>query len=226
MSDKFLKSTVIIGDSNTRFLKFGTGQGTFGQNIPGKRIEALHINKINPLDCCGFQNIFIHCGVNDIKSYTINSRDKLSSKFTELKGIIDQILILCPTSKVYVSPILPTKSRDINLRASQFNELLLNFRGNMMHYKFDTLNFNEFVNNSGYLHEDYGRYWNPEDQLHLGSKGIRVLVGMIRERVYCSTISHSRAYRDYGAVLRGDGVSRAGRGHGVAMFSHLDIGAP
>ncbi len=216
---------MIIGDSNSRFLKFGTGKGTFGQNIPGERIEAMHINEINPLDCCGFQNIFIHCGVNDIKLYKINTRDKLSSKFNDLKCVINKILVMCPTSKVYVSPILPTKSRDINMRASYFNELLLNFRDSRLYNKFDTLNFNEFVNNSGYLREDCGRYWNPEDQLHLGSKGVRLLVNMIRERVYNSTIYQSRAYREYSAVLQGNGVSGAIRGHGVAVSSHFDIAA-
>ena len=54
VSKKYSKSSIIIGDSNTYNLKFGEGVGTFGHNIPGKRVEAYTIGDINPTDCCGY----------------------------------------------------------------------------------------------------------------------------------------------------------------------------
>ena len=35
---KFMKSSIIIGDSNTKYLKFGKGLGTFGYYMPGHQI--------------------------------------------------------------------------------------------------------------------------------------------------------------------------------------------
>ena len=47
---RYRKSTVVIGDSNTRYLKFGKGAGSFGFYMPGKRIEAHCLDTINPAD--------------------------------------------------------------------------------------------------------------------------------------------------------------------------------
>ena len=33
--------TVILGDSNTKYFKFGTDQRTFGYNLPGERVETF-----------------------------------------------------------------------------------------------------------------------------------------------------------------------------------------
>ena len=214
ISKNFSKSTIIIGDSNTRQLKFGTGKGTFGHNMPGKRIEALHITDIDPAECCGYRNIFIHCGINDIKHYKINNRDKVSAKFSELKSKINDISVLCPESRVFVSPILPTKSQMWNQRAEYFNKLLFAYMNQSM--KFVALNFNEFCDNDNKLSDDMGKFWNKNDPLHLGSKGISTLVKIIRHHVYSSVIVPSPHVRDYSAVICGHSVSRENASHGAA----------
>ncbi len=216
VSETFLKSTIIIGDSNTRSLRFGTGIGTFGQNMPGQRIEAIHTTDIDPVKCCGYKNIFIHCGINDIKHYRINSPEKVTNKCNRLKQSIEQILTICPDSRVYVSPILPTKSRDLNIRVNWFNENLFRFRNNLFD-KFTILNFGEFCDEYGCLRHDMGRYWNPEDPLHLGQRGVRTLAKLIRERVYSSIMSPSPSRRGYGAVLSGTGVHGDGGGRGMVL---------
>ena len=59
----FKNSTIIIGDSNTKHLKFSTGKhrekGTFGYNMPGERVETFHISQIDERErkCLGYQNI-------------------------------------------------------------------------------------------------------------------------------------------------------------------------
>ena len=54
----YKNSTVILGDSNTKYLKFGSGtpgeKGTFGYHLPGSRMETFHIREINPRSCLGY----------------------------------------------------------------------------------------------------------------------------------------------------------------------------
>ena len=64
----FINSTVIIGDSSTRFMSFGEGRGKFGVWLPGKRMEAFCIEGMpNPVEIGPYKNIVLHVGVNDIK---------------------------------------------------------------------------------------------------------------------------------------------------------------
>ncbi len=133
-------------------------------------------------------------------------------------------MVLCPNSKVVVSPILPTKSQGLNQRIVYFNSLLFEYQ-NSIPYGFVTLDFSILADRNGCLQREMGRYWNPEDQLHLGSKGISVLVKLIRRMVYDSVISPSRSYRAYNSVLKGSGVSRADRGHGAVISSQYGTAA-
>ena len=199
---KYLKSTIIFGDSNTRNLKFGAGKGTFGQNMPGKREEAIHLKDIEPTACCGYKNVFIHCGINDIKHHRVSSPGKIRQKFDELKAKVNEITALCPKSKVFVSPILPTKSQDWNRRAVSFNHLLFDFC-KVSNGRIIGLNFSEFCDEYGNLRSDMGKYWNPSDPLHLGSKGISALVNIVRKCVFDSGVS-SISYTD---TLTGHSVS-------------------
>ena len=212
---KFLKSTIIVGDSNTRNLKFGSGKGTFGHNMPGKREEAIHLKDIKPESCCGYKNIYIHCGINDVKHYRVNNPSKIQQKFNELKCKLEEVTVLCPNAKVFVSPILPTKSRDWNQRAVCFNEMLFNYCI-QMNGKFVALNFSEFVDQHGNLRNELGKFWNPNDPIHLGSKGISTLVKIVRQGVFTSSVT-SVSYSD---ALSGHSVSNVNRGHVAAQSGH------
>ena len=48
------QSTIILGDSNTKYLKFDDSKTSFGSKMPGCRIETFHINDINPTLCLGY----------------------------------------------------------------------------------------------------------------------------------------------------------------------------
>ena len=185
VSKKYNKSSIIIGDSNTYNLKFGEGVGTFGHNIPGKRVEAYTIHDINPVDCCGYRNIFIHCGINDIKEYSITGPAKVAACFRRLADKVNEIKLVCPRSKVYVSPILPTKDRALNERCLYFNKLLFEFIRKSMG-EIQSHDFNVFLDkkDNGMLSSEMGRYNKPYDTLHLGAKGLRKLVEIIRLCVY------------------------------------------
>ena len=171
----------------------------------------MHISDINPAVCCGYKNIFIHCGINDLKHHQVNSPEKVGRKFEDLRSKIDQILVLCPGSKISVSPILPTKHHGWNRRAVDFNRKLFNYQ-NESRGKFCVLNFSEFCDEQGLLRNDMGKFHNTHDILHLGSRGITALVKLFRQRVYTSSTT-SFSYSD---VVQGHSVSRNRTIHDVA----------
>ena len=47
----FLNSTCIVGDINTKGIKFGSGKGTVGERYPGKQVYSPVIKDIDPLSC-------------------------------------------------------------------------------------------------------------------------------------------------------------------------------
>ena len=192
-------ATVIVGDSNTRYLKFGSGKKTFGDRIPGKRVEAFLIDQIDPHQCEGYRNVFIHCGINNIKrngSVVEECVDQLISK-------LDKIHELCPYSKVTVSPILPTKLPWLNARAMQFNQLL--FRYCNRNPYFGTLDFNSFVGSDGLLASTFGRYKDQGDAIHLGSTGIFRLSRMIVHKLLGNP-TDGRLYNQVAASKVGTGI--------------------
>ena len=184
ISDKYLKSTVIIGDSNTYNLNFGEGEGTFGHNIPGARILAYNIDEIKPADCCGYRNIFIHTGINDVRQANITGPAKITACLNRLISKVEEIRTICPKAYIYVSPLLPTKDSALNRRCVYFNRLLFEYVNNSAGLVM-THNFGVFLDKSQqYLSTEMGRYQKPGDKLHLGKEGIRLLVKIIRECVY------------------------------------------
>ena len=208
VSMKFLRSTIIVGDSNTRCMNFGEGKGTFGHLIPGRRVEAIHIEDIKPIDCCGYKNILIHCGINNIKHHRVNTRDAIHTCFVNLKNKVEEIRKLCPSSRLVLCPVLPTKRSDWTNRACCFNGFLFEY-ANRSNGKITTMNAGGFCNNnSGLLADELGLYWKPDDPLHLGSRGIRVLANMIRHCVYGSATTG----RSYSSVLVGNTEGRSSGG--------------
>ena len=219
VSKKYLRSTVIIGDSNTQSLRFGEGKGTFGHNIPGRHVRAIHIGDIDPVDCCGYKNVFLHCGINNVKRHNVRGSNDVFSCFELLRSKIDIIQKLCPKSKIVVSPILPTKDLDLNKRAMFFNSLLFEYEKNSS-TQFTTHDFNVFLDSSGKLSDYMGRFKKPSDSLHLGANGILTLVKLIRTCVYGSDkVKSNRSYTD---VVKSNISDVSGVGvspHGVVEHS-------
>ena len=83
------------------------------------------------------------------------------------------------------------------------------------------LNFNEFSDQYGNLRNDFGKFWNPSDPVHLGSNGIRTLVKIVRQAVFGSGIS-TMSYSD---ALSGQGVSGVSEGHGAVQSSQPRLAA-
>ena len=186
--DKTSKSsTVVLGDSNTKYLKFGDEKGSFGRNMPGRRVETFHTGDIDPTSCLGYQNIIIHVGINDIRDRSPGRKDSdpapsdIKSHFTRLKEKIELIQLLCPRSSIIVSSILPTKLHTLNYRAKIFNRLLNNYVFND-NPGICIMNHKRFMLNDS-LNPEYGCYKNTKDVLHLGMHGIRLLAKTFKDNV-------------------------------------------
>ena len=174
------EATIIQGDSNTRHLKFGSGKGTFGDRLPGKRLLKYTIDTIEPEACIGYKNVVIHCGINDIRRPQADVRDCA----TRLIAKLDKISRVCKSStKIIVSPILPTKSQHLNERAMLFNHLLFDYV-NRVNPRIGCLDFNNFLDSeTGLLANQYGSFRDRSDAIHLGSSGIFTLSRIIVEKI-------------------------------------------
>ena len=182
ISNNSRNSTILIGDSNTRFVKFGNGKGTFGDKLPGKRVLAFTIDQIKPESCAGFSNVFVHCGINDLRQ----NRD-VRECVSKLTRKLDQICELCPSSRINVSPILPTRLEHLNGKARMFNDLLFNYINNV-NTRVGSLNFDRFLDQNGLLDRRFCRYRDQSDPIHLGSTGILTLASLISSKVFKSTV--------------------------------------
>ena len=119
-------STVIIGDSNTgglKFSKFGRDtpadrNGTFGNAMPGKRVAAFTVDQLDPLQCIGFNNIVVHCGLNSIRGSDVSTDDQVREVFVDFKTKISDIVSINKRARVYISTLLPTKCDNINKKSN------------------------------------------------------------------------------------------------------------
>ena len=177
---QFTRSTVVIGDSNTEHLNFGTGPRSFGFNMPGQRIKAAKIADINPLDCTGYSNIVLHTGLNDLKPYRAN----IQALAEELINKVEIIRTICPKARVTVNPILPTMLHSINAKAMEFNAIIANYIDSFpSNNKLKQLNCRDFLDESSNLMKEDLRRYRRRDDFHIGSNGYFLLSKLIRERV-------------------------------------------
>lgn len=204
-------STIILGESNTKHLKFSSGQlremGKFGLNMPGKRVETFHIQQIDEKQCLGYRNVIIHCGINDIRDSSPGRQSSdpqptdIGGHFNNLINKIGKIKNMCPSSSIVVNPILPTKNQRLNDRVLQFHSMLFEFLANDPRAEgVCSTNFSEFVDcEQGVLKEEYGvrdkntKGFSKRDILHVGKLGIRLLASIVRDSVYFKKIT-SRSY--------------------------------
>ncbi|KAL5256328.1 hypothetical protein ACHWQZ_G011524 [Mnemiopsis leidyi] len=181
-------STSLHGDSNTRFLRFGSNKrGTFGEQMPGQKFWAPKIRDIDPVSCMGYSNVVLLCGINDIKESHIKCEKDVADCYAELKLKIKQIKLLSPSTKaVFVCQLLPTKDLTLNRKVNDFNKLL--------HFDlFPSCKDVEFVEGFGQF--VCNRVLAPElsmhfdrlgrlDMLHLNRAGGRVLAGLIKQCIF------------------------------------------
>ena len=206
-------STLIVGDSNTFNIKFHNESSYYsnlGKEISGKRYICYLIEHVDPLKCLGYRNIIFHIGINNLKDRyhglkNIGGHVDIQPVFDSWLTTVIKLRNLCPYSRIIVSPILPTKIKELNNRAIRFNSLIFNCANKF----WSELNFNSFVNSSGLLDDNFGRRYNVNtgfrDRIHLGMLGISRLGLLFRDAILGrSGKVDGRLYID---VVRGSGNS-------------------
>ena len=183
----FLNSTVIVGDSNTRLLHFGDGKGNFGSWMPGKRLEALHIEDIpDPAKIGPYRNVVIHTGVNNIKNRNSRSIQELGNI---LEDKCKSITNMYPKCRIKLSLLLPTKLDSINYRVKELNNVFRDISHSNKNISVVDHPFNQLCDSNGCLKDEYGRFDKESgtplsrDALHLGKKGLRLLAVSIKSSV-------------------------------------------
>ena len=180
LKKQFCRSVILIGDSNTKAVNFGSGFGKFGQSFPGKRVRAAKIKDIEPSDCTGFANVFLMCGTNDLRCENISHVSEIKNLVDVLKEKLILVKQLCPESKVFVVPVLPSKIPQMNKNICLFNSLV----DKMLYSNFPDIWFEgiySFVDRQGMLSDKLRR---PNDDIHLGPRGIAKLVTYLKICIY------------------------------------------
>ena len=180
------RDCVILGDSNSKYVTIDTN------HITTTRIPRYRISDINPGHCVGYSRIWIHVGINDLKTRNCRGPADVHMYHSLLLEKLHRIRQLCPNSKLIVSPILPTGVPVLNERARLFNNNLL-YTGPQW---FELLDFRVYCGTDGRLQEMYRCYSNIRDRIHLGRIGIELLKDKL-----ISSISKVDT-RSYSTVLR------------------------
>lgn len=195
----FSKSTVLIGDSNTKNAKFGHNKGEFGRWLPGKRVEAFRIETIpKPEDIGPFRNVVIHTGINDIRFG--ENRKSNKSLVNDLEKKCMEISEVYPRSKIFVSLLLPTKAVSLNRTVTDFNNRILDMT--YKHRNLSVIEHSVLVDSQGCLDKKFGRFVdgrpNQSDAIHLGRFGTARFCTNIKETLmkrksgYIGEIAKSR----------------------------------
>ena len=201
---RYGNSTCIVGDSNTKNLMFGSERGTFGVATPGEKFFTPTVEKINPHNCVGYNNVVIMCGINDIKIDSVRSQSDIRIIFNLLKSKIDNISKLNPRAKIFICPIIPTKLRELNKKALFLNHLIFSdlvmcdFGVSVVH------GFDEFVDPAdGLLSRNLSRP-HMHDALHLNSNGTKSLAEKIKTSIFQRKKGGSRTNsdRNYAEVVQ------------------------
>ena len=182
----FANSTIILGDSNTEHLTFGSSsRGSFGQWMPGKRVECIKVENIPPPEKVGpYKNILIHVGINDIKfKNPAILPDVVSRLELKCRALADAL----PSSRIYICPILPTKDGNKIPKVFRMNQGIVNFVEKHKRFMLMDNYFDLFADRRGIMDVMLGRFKQgkplDEDDLHLGSSGIRLLAQCMKHCV-------------------------------------------
>ena len=193
-------STIIMGDSNTAHLKFDSSGASFGSSMPGEQMFAYKIAEIDPLECMGYNNIVIQCGLNDIRNPEIKTEKQIRSIYVDFKTKIENIIYLNKRASIFIVPILPTKLANVNRKALFFNHLIRSDLVNQNRAVSVIPGIADFVDNFGSLSKRYSL--REGDNLHLSTEGTRLLAKLVKTAIF-SRKKERQQRRLYTGALKG-----------------------
>ena len=194
----FINSTILLGDSNTLNVKFGTGVGTLGAWMPGKRVKVGHIAALpKPSEIGPYRNIIIHTGINSINC-SFRFKKSNQTLINDLENKLQDICDAYPKAKIFISLLLPSRDSHLNRRIHDFNNLLLD-----MTYRLNRVAIIEHSLFGDVLSNEHGRWKrsdegsdtfvpNLDDLLHLGKAGMRLFASSLKQAVVNKNKSQSQ----------------------------------
>ena len=179
----YANSTLIVGDSNTEHINFGSGRNKLGVWLPGERIKAGRICNIpGPGDISvPYRHMVIHSGINDLRSPKHLPIPMIAKNLNEK---CNALLKTFPKMKIHISCIFPTKDPGLNSMANELNQYINQISKN--HQNISVITHNNMTDHTGKLNVNFGRH-NADgtsvkhDTVHLGSKGIALLCMNIKQ---------------------------------------------
>ena len=132
------------------------------------------------------------CGTNDLRCENITSEQDVKRVVNELKEKLIEIKQLCPEAKIFVIPVMPSRIPKMNSNITLFNRLV----DEMLHFNFPDIWFQgiySFVDSKGLLSNKLVR---PNDNIHLGAKGIAKLVSYMKICVF-----NREKYEEHGSRM-------------------------
>ena len=186
LDPKFRRSVAILGDSNTKDIQFGEGSGRVGASYPGKRVATPKASKINVNECIGYSNIFVCCGTNSLRCEDVKNDRDIYKAVDELQLKLRGIKQLCPKSKIFVSPVLPSRIPQMNGNIMMYNEIV----DSMLRKYFPDIWFKDvysFLDSQDLLSTKFTR---ANDKIHLGPRGIAKFVSHIKLCVFSREASN------------------------------------
>ncbi len=195
---KFLNSAILVGDSNTGPIVFGEGRGKVGASTPGKRVESIHIEDINPPDCASYSNVVLMVGTNNLKGRSLEP-EAIKDLVNVYRDKIQEIRVFNKHCKIFIVPVIPSCSENTNKNIGYFNDLVVN--GLVQHFKklFIVWGTSQFADvSSGRLAPRFCKSPDPSG-LHLNRLGTSHLVRIIKNRIFESRrignrVHSSRSY--------------------------------
>ena len=220
-------STIVLGDSNTGGLKFASFgndsatrdfNGTFGNALPGKRVAAFVVDGIHAETCIGYNNIVIHCGLNNVRQADVVSDDDVLAIYTNFKSKINQLIHVNKRARIYVNLLLPTKLNECNKKIKYFNNLIINDLCRSYSRVKYIESHKKFCDSNGFLSQNLSREFNADNQpdyLHLNDAGLKLLSVCIKNAIFNSK-------RREGSNQRSGGSGGGGGRPGVSSVEQVD----
>ena len=193
-------STILIGDSNFGQIKFGEGKGKVGGSTPGVRMWAPTIDKVDPLSCTSFRNVVLMVGTNNLKNEITD--EEIKNLYRDYKTKVGLIRKYNSKCRIFICPVLPTKSHAINRRINIFNRFIFSDLVQCATLKVVLVDgFLKFLDKrTNRLRTDMSR----DDELHLNKKGVSVLVNYVKESIFKARRRNViNSPRSYSNALRG-----------------------
>ena len=152
--------------------------------MPGKRVGRFTIEELDARDSIAYSNVVVMCGINNLKQPSIRNNCDVRACFDTLCCKIREIQQLNGRASVFICPILPTKSHDLNRRAKFFNHLIFTELLPCNLSLMLVTGFGDFLDQNGLLAGEFANQ-NPRDHLHLNySRGAAVLASCIKSAIF------------------------------------------